>query len=187
MAASFMAAPYGCLPVRNDHSRQVVRYLAVREADDAIALGFEVFCAFGVVFRLFQVLTPVQLNDQFFLCRAKVGDEGPDGVLTPEIDAVILISAQRRPELLLGRRELLAQCVGAVVARRAGQSTPFPAFPRTKERFGGRSRRGFAGLSLDSRVPFLSHTKRLLHIVFDVGLFRFRVFRKRLGGGQTPP
>ena len=44
---------------------QVVDYIIIPKADDLIALRSKIICSFFVVLFLFQVLTAIQLNDEF--------------------------------------------------------------------------------------------------------------------------
>ena len=73
------------------------------------AFGGEESRALGVVFFLVEVLTAIQLDDQFLARGAKVGDVRPNGVLAAEMDSIGALSAQIWTQFGFGRSLLSTQ------------------------------------------------------------------------------
>jgi len=77
---------------RPDNAVDVVHDLVVPKADYFIAKCFKIFCAFCVVFDLFQVLTAIQFEDEILFDAHEIWDEVTDGVLSSEIDAELIVT-----------------------------------------------------------------------------------------------
>jgi len=98
----------------------IIHYIAVPKAQEATALLFEESCALGVVFFLVEVLTAIQLDDQFLARGAEVGDVRPNGMLAAEMDSIGALSAQICLQLGFGRGLLSKQFARAVHHLRRG-------------------------------------------------------------------
>ena len=81
----------------------------VRTVSPRAAFGGEESRALGVVFFLVEVLTAIQLDDQFLARGAKVGDVRPNGVLAAEMDSIGALSARICPQFGFGRSLLSTQ------------------------------------------------------------------------------
>ena len=63
----------------------ILFHLLIAEPDHAIAIRFKLLCARLVTLRLCFVDTAVNLDDQPMRCTIKVGDEWPQGMLSPKL------------------------------------------------------------------------------------------------------
>ena len=84
------------LDCSND-SVDVVHHLMIPKADDSVAQGSKIFSSFGIIRFLFQVLAAVQLDDEFLLDAAEIGDIFANGMLPSKIHAQ-LVSAKVCPQ-----------------------------------------------------------------------------------------
>ena len=84
------------LDCSND-SVDVVHYFMIPETDDLVTQRFKIFSSFGVIHFLLQVLTAVQLDDEFPLDAAEIGDIFANGMLPSKIHAQ-LVSAKVCPQ-----------------------------------------------------------------------------------------
>jgi hypothetical protein len=82
---------------RSHYSIDIIHHVIIPEAQDAVTQNLEVRCAVGVIVLLFEVLTPVQLNDEHLARAAEVGNVLSDGVLTAEAEAIRPVAAQKGP------------------------------------------------------------------------------------------
>ena len=79
------------------HGFNIIHHVPVLETQNSITVRLEEGGAFGVVFLLVKVLTPVHLDNQFPARRAEVGDIRADGVLAAEAEASGAVSTQVGP------------------------------------------------------------------------------------------
>jgi hypothetical protein len=98
---------------RLNHAFNIIHHLIVPKANDFVALRFQIFCSLVVVFLLFQMLTPIQFDNQFCFGGAKIGDVLSDGVLSSKVDAQLVV-ADVRPKFSLGGRGFFPKFDGAV-------------------------------------------------------------------------
>lgn len=66
----------------------LIHYIMIPKANHFVTLRFQIIRSVFIVLFLFQVLTPVQLDDDFFTRCAKVSDEWPNRMLSPKTDAI---------------------------------------------------------------------------------------------------
>lgn len=94
----------------HDHKYNCIDFvhnLVIPKADDFVALRFEIFCTFCVVFLLIEVLAAIEFDDEFCFWGAEIGDVVSNGVLSSEIDTEF-IPAQVCPQFALGGCEFFA-------------------------------------------------------------------------------
>ena len=84
-----------------DNAVDIIHDLVVPKADNFVSQCFKIFCAFCVVFDLFQVLTAIQFEDEFLFDADKVRDEVSNGVLPSKVDAQLVVT-DVRPQFTLG-------------------------------------------------------------------------------------
>ena len=77
-----------CLHNPLQHSFDTLHHLIVPEAQDVIASMYQESGPPSIPLRLRGMLTPIQFHDQATFRAAEVGDEGTDGMLSPELCAV---------------------------------------------------------------------------------------------------
>ena len=92
----------------------VVHHLVVPEPQHSIALHLEIGRALIVPLLLLDVLAAIQLDDQPLTWGAEISYIGADGMLAPEVDALLPERTQVRPKAALGRCHHLAQLPSAV-------------------------------------------------------------------------
>jgi len=76
---------------------QLKEYLIIPEAQHLESLRFKKGGTLLVIFLLFKMLTPIQLDDQFPAWTAKISDVIPDGVLSSEVQSIEVIGTQLLP------------------------------------------------------------------------------------------
>jgi len=69
------------------HALDIVQHIVIPEAENLVALLFQEFCSFLVVFFLLQMLTSIQFNNEFLLDADKIRNVVADGMLSAEVDA----------------------------------------------------------------------------------------------------
>ena len=76
-----------CLRNPLQHSFDILHYLVVPEAQDAIALLYQKSGPPSILLRLCGMLAPIQFHDQATFRAAEVSDEATDGMLATEFCA----------------------------------------------------------------------------------------------------
>lgn len=144
------------------HAIHIFDHVIVPKADDFVTLRFEILGSFFVILFLFQMLTAVHFDDEFFPRGAEIGDVGTDGVLTAET-ASQLVAARERPEFALGGGEGFAELTGFFVSLRGGSSwghgriLPPPVLPQILWIW-GRCPKDGGGLNLQHSPPATPET-----------------------------
>ena len=90
----------------------IIRHFVVPKADDFIVERVQVFCSFFVVLFLFQMLTSIEVDDEFLFDADKVGDIFANGVLPSKIDSQLVV-ADDRPEFAFSWGEFFSEFDGA--------------------------------------------------------------------------
>lgn len=75
----------------------IVHHLMIPKTDDPVTQRSKIFSSFGIIRFLLQVLTAVQLDDEFPLDAAEIGDIFANGMLPSKIHAQ-LVSAKVCPQ-----------------------------------------------------------------------------------------
>jgi hypothetical protein len=99
----------------NDHFQNAVsitQNIGIPEAKNPVALRLQPPIALGVALVL-RVLPAVDFDDQMPFVTHEIDNEASDRCLPPEAKTVQAVSAQRRPEALLGVGHLTAERLGA--------------------------------------------------------------------------
>lgn len=80
---------------------KIIHHFVVPKADDIVAEQVQVFCSFFVVLFLFQMLTSIQFDDEFFFDADEIGDVFTDSMLPSEGDSQLVV-ADECPEFAFG-------------------------------------------------------------------------------------
>jgi len=99
---------------RADHPIDVFHYSVVPKTDDFIPKRLKIAGSFVIIFFLMEMLTSIQLDDQFLFDGNEICDVIPDGVLTAEIHAVQFVPADVSPEFAFGGRGFFSQLACAM-------------------------------------------------------------------------
>ena len=74
--------------------------VARTEANHPPAQCLQLLCARGVVFRRLIVLIAIYFNNQLHFFTSEIGNEWPDGLLTPEFQSIEAAVAQALPDFV---------------------------------------------------------------------------------------
>lgn len=99
---------------RADDPIDIIHHSIIPKANYSVALGFEIFGSFAIVFFLLQALTAIQFNNEFLLDTAEIGNIFSDGVLSSEIHPK-LVFAKICPKFCLRRRRFLAEFASMLI------------------------------------------------------------------------
>ena len=88
--------------------------LGILETNHAIAVSFKLFSASLIVFRLLGVNATIKFDKPVF-GTVEIGDELPQRMLPPELEAAQPMGAQAVPEHDFGGHHLLAQFFGPLL------------------------------------------------------------------------
>src|SRR5215216_816310 len=90
----------------------------IPKPQDSIAVRFQVFYSLVIILCLLEMLTAIQLDDQFRFRRAKVGDVLANGMLPTEGDSQLIVSYPR-PEFLFSRCRFFVEADGSASGLRS--------------------------------------------------------------------
>ena len=62
----------------------IVHHIVIPKADYFVTQRFQIFCSFFIILFLFQMLTPIQFDNQSDLGSTEIGDVVANGMLTAE-------------------------------------------------------------------------------------------------------
>jgi hypothetical protein len=76
----------------SDDTIEIVHHVAIPKADDSVSLRLQKPGSFIIIFNLLQVLSAIQLDDEFLSDAHEIWNEIANGVLPSKVDAQLVVA-----------------------------------------------------------------------------------------------